>query len=58
MWQGGNQALLPPSSQGVAKDARPLRDRSFQSKMRQDIGTYLMHTGFDVAPQMLLVKVS
>ncbi|PIL23804.1 hypothetical protein GSI_13555 [Ganoderma sinense ZZ0214-1] len=51
MWQGGNQAAAPPSSQ--TKDTRPLRDRSFQAKMRQDVGTYLMNTGFDVVPQML-----
>ena len=51
MWQGGNQAAAPPSSQ--TKDTRPLRDRSFQAKMRQDVGTYLINTGFDVVPQML-----
>ena len=53
MWQGGNQAAAPPSSQTFAKDTRPLRDKSFQAKMRQDLGTYLMSTGFEVAPQML-----
>ena len=51
MWQGGNQGAAPPSSQ--SKDTRPLRDRSFQAKMRQDLGTYLVNTGFEVASQML-----
>ncbi|KAI0374672.1 hypothetical protein BV20DRAFT_986408 [Pilatotrama ljubarskyi] len=53
MWQGGSQGSAPPSSQTYAKDTRPLRDKSFQAKMRQDIGTFLMSTGFEVAPQML-----
>ncbi|KAI0742721.1 HEC/Ndc80p family-domain-containing protein [Daedaleopsis nitida] len=53
IWHGGNQAAAPPSSQPTAKDTRPLRDRSFQSKMRQEIGSYLMNTGFDVTPHML-----
>ncbi|KAH9854040.1 HEC/Ndc80p family-domain-containing protein [Lenzites betulinus] len=53
MWQGGSQGSSQPSSQSYAKDARPLRDRSFQAKMRQDIGMFLMNTGFEVAPQML-----
>ncbi|KAI0670594.1 HEC/Ndc80p family-domain-containing protein [Trametes maxima] len=52
MWQGGGQGSAPPSSQTM-KDTRPLRDRSFQAKMRQDVGTFLMSTGFEVAPQML-----
>ena len=51
MWQGGNQTAAPQASQ--AKDTRPLRDRSFQAKMRQDVGTFLNSTGFEVAPQML-----
>ncbi|KAI0831084.1 HEC/Ndc80p family-domain-containing protein [Trametes gibbosa] len=53
MWQGGSQGSSQPSSQSYAKDARPLRDRSYQAKMRQDIGMFLMNTGFEVAPQML-----
>ncbi|KAI0646849.1 HEC/Ndc80p family-domain-containing protein [Trametes meyenii] len=52
MWQGGGQGSAPPTSQ-TTKDTRPLRDRSFQAKMRQDVGTFLMSTGFEVAPQML-----
>ncbi|OSD02863.1 hypothetical protein PYCCODRAFT_1444929 [Trametes coccinea BRFM310] len=53
MWQGGSQSSAPPSSQTFAKDARPLRDRSFQAKMRQDVATFLISTGYEVAPQML-----
>ncbi|CDO70705.1 hypothetical protein BN946_scf184798.g20 [Trametes cinnabarina] len=53
MWQGGSQSSVPPSSQTFAKDTRPLRDRSFQAKMRQDIATFLISTGYEVAPQML-----
>ncbi|KAI0637190.1 HEC/Ndc80p family-domain-containing protein [Trametes polyzona] len=53
MWQGGSQGSAPPSSQSYAKDTRPLRDKSFQAKMRQDVGMFLMNTGFEVAPQML-----
>ncbi|KAI8998832.1 HEC/Ndc80p family-domain-containing protein [Trametes punicea] len=53
MWQGGNQNSALPSSQTYSKDTRPLRDRSFQAKMRQDVATFLISTGFDVAPQLL-----
>ncbi|KAH9901177.1 HEC/Ndc80p family-domain-containing protein [Cubamyces lactineus] len=53
MWQGGSQGSAPPSSQTYAKDTRPLRDKSFQAKMRQDVATFLISTGFEVAPQML-----
>ncbi|RPD65917.1 hypothetical protein L226DRAFT_183236 [Lentinus tigrinus ALCF2SS1-7] len=55
MWPGGNQGVAPPSSQGFAKDTRPLRDRSFQSKMRHDICAYLNShiDGPRIAPQTL-----
>ena len=53
MWQGGPQAAAQPSSQTFVKDTRPLREKPYQAKMRQDIGSYLVNTGFDVAPQML-----
>ena len=55
MWPGGNQGVAPPSSQGFAKDTRPLRDRSFQSKMRHDICSYLNNRieGTRIAPQTL-----
>ena len=52
MWQGA-QGVAQPSSQTSQRDTRDLRNRAYQSKMRQDIGNYLMQTGFDVAPQML-----
>lgn len=53
MWTGGNQGVAPPSSQGFAKDTRPLRDRSFQSKMRQDICAYLIRHDYHIVPQQL-----
>ncbi|KAI0781147.1 HEC/Ndc80p family-domain-containing protein [Trametes elegans] len=53
MWQGGSQGPAMPSGQTFMKDSRPLRERSYQAKMRQDIGQFLMSTGFEVAPQML-----
>lgn len=51
LWGGGAQ-MLPPSSQ-IFKDTRPLRDRQFQSKMRQDIFVFLQSAGFDIAPTTL-----
>lgn len=46
MWPSG--ALAPSSSQTV-KDTRPLRDRQYQTKMRQDILIYLQSSGFDIS---------
>ncbi|KAJ7489921.1 HEC/Ndc80p family-domain-containing protein [Mycena galericulata] len=48
MWGGGAPVSAPPSSQN-AKDSRPLRERSFQSTMKQDICAYLKGVGYDIA---------
>lgn len=50
MWAGG---ALPPSSSQTAKDTRPLRDRQYQTKMRQDILSYLQSSGFDISMSTL-----
>ena len=53
MWAGGAQAAAPSSSQGT-KDTRPLRDRPYQAKMRQDVYTWLKETDFEgIHPQTL-----
>ena len=33
----------------MVKDPRPLRDRSYQSKMRQDVVNYLNSSGFEIS---------
>lgn len=35
------------------KDSRPLRDRQYQVKMRQDIVTELQNSGYDIHPSTL-----
>lgn len=47
MWTGG-AVLSQPSSSQTVKDTRPLRDRQYQTKMRQDILSYLQSSGFDI----------
>lgn len=47
MWPGA-AAAGPPSSSQSGKDPRPLRDRSYQTKMRQEILTYLQTAGLDI----------
>ncbi|KAG6885070.1 hypothetical protein C0993_006149 [Termitomyces sp. T159_Od127] len=42
---GGNVA---PSGSQTLKDTRPLRDRQYQTKMRQDILSYLQGAGFEI----------
>ncbi|EIM90401.1 uncharacterized protein STEHIDRAFT_75157 [Stereum hirsutum FP-91666 SS1] len=49
MWGG---APMPPPPLPV-KDSRPLRDRQFQVKMRQDIVTELQNSGYDIHPSTL-----
>ena len=51
MW-GGPQAAAPTSSQGT-KDTRPLRDRQYQAKMRQEVYNWLKETEYDIHPQTL-----
>lgn len=48
VWPGG-PTLAPPSNSQTVKDARPLRDRHYQLKMRQDILNYLQSGGFDIS---------
>ncbi|KAF8162993.1 HEC/Ndc80p family-domain-containing protein [Crassisporium funariophilum] len=48
MW-GGGSALNAPSNSQPIKDSRPLRDRSYQTKMRQDVVNYLNGSGFEVS---------
>ena len=49
---GGQQGAAPSGSQGM-KDPRPLRDRSFQQKMRQDVYNWLKETEYDIHPTTL-----
>ncbi|TFK42900.1 HEC/Ndc80p family-domain-containing protein [Crucibulum laeve] len=53
MWTGGS-AMLPPSSSQTVKDVRPLRDKQYQAKMRQDILSYLQGTGYDIVMNTLI----
>lgn len=48
MWTGGAAVSAPPSSL-TTKDSRPLRERSFQSTMKQDICAYLKGAGYEIA---------
>ena len=53
MWAGGAQGAAASSSQGT-KDTRPLRDRQYQAKMRQDVYSWLKETEFEgIHPQTL-----
>ena len=52
MWPGGAQGTAPSGSQAT-KDSRPLRDRQFQAKMRQDVVTWLLDNGLNYSPQVL-----
>ncbi|KAJ7273496.1 HEC/Ndc80p family-domain-containing protein [Mycena haematopus] len=51
IWGGG--APLPPSGSQTQKDPRPLRDRPFQTQMKQDISAYLKSSGYDIAQATL-----
>ncbi|KAF7338476.1 putative kinetochore protein NDC80 [Mycena venus] len=50
-WVGG--APLPPTGSQTQKDPRPLRERAFQTQMKQDISTYLKGRGYDIAQTTL-----
>ncbi|KAG5645008.1 hypothetical protein DXG03_007285 [Asterophora parasitica] len=52
MW-GGGANLAPPSSSQTVKDTRPLRDRQYQTKMRQEIFSYLQSEGFEISMAIL-----
>lgn len=45
--------MAPPSAILVQKDNRPLRDRAYQGRMRQDIYSYLNDSGFEISMQAL-----
>ncbi|KAG6920000.1 hypothetical protein DXG01_013349 [Tephrocybe rancida] len=47
IWGGGVNA--PPPSSQTLKDTRPLRDRQYQTKMRQEILGYLQGAGFEIS---------
>jgi kinetochore protein NDC80 len=53
MWTGGAQAAPLPGILST-KDTRPLRDRPYQTKMRQDILSFLQSTRYDITMQTLL----
>lgn len=51
MWVGGSQGAVQPGSQTMmTKDPRPLRDRQFQSRMRQDVYGWLVSSGYEITP--------
>ncbi|KAG1756285.1 HEC/Ndc80p family-domain-containing protein [Suillus paluster] len=52
IWTGG-ASLAPPSSSQTFKDPRPIRERSYQSKMKQEIYSWLQATEFDISMQTL-----
>ncbi|THU99358.1 hypothetical protein K435DRAFT_777030 [Dendrothele bispora CBS 962.96] len=52
LWPRGAPVAAPSGSQ-VAKDPRPLRDKGFQQKERQDILEYLKGAGLDINMQRL-----
>jgi kinetochore protein NDC80 len=54
MWAGGAQPSDLPSTSQPRKDARPLRERAFQAKLRQDILTWLPTTGYDIDKNVLM----
>ncbi|KZT11476.1 uncharacterized protein LAESUDRAFT_272490 [Laetiporus sulphureus 93-53] len=50
-WGGQGGPLI--GSQGSIKDSRPLRERPYQAKMRQEVVTWLTSNGCDVSSQIL-----
>ncbi|EIW85247.1 hypothetical protein CONPUDRAFT_98128 [Coniophora puteana RWD-64-598 SS2] len=50
---GGNALVAGPSGSQTMKDPRPIRERSFQAKMRSEIFTWLQATEYDIAPSTL-----
>ncbi|KAG1891512.1 HEC/Ndc80p family-domain-containing protein [Suillus subluteus] len=52
VWTGG-VSLAPPSGSQTFKDPRPIRERSYQSKMKQEIYSWLQATEFDISMQTL-----
>jgi len=52
LWGGGAGALLPAVNQPV-KDPRPLRDRQYQTKMRQELVSWLQSANYDISMHIL-----
>ncbi|KAJ7134966.1 HEC/Ndc80p family-domain-containing protein [Mycena crocata] len=52
MWTGGG-AAMPPSGSQTTKDPRPLRERGFQTQMKQEIFGYLKEMRYDIAQSTL-----
>src|SRR6266702_331585 len=52
LW-GSGAGVPPPVAAQVLKDTRPLRDRQYQTKMRQDIVSWLGGTEYDISIQTL-----
>ena len=46
--------VLQPAAIQPLKDSRPLRDRQYQTKMRQDIVSWLQSTEYDISMQTLM----
>ncbi|CCM02890.1 uncharacterized protein FIBRA_05004 [Fibroporia radiculosa] len=53
MWVGPGQGAAQGSGKGSTKDSRPLRDRQFQAKMRQDIVTWMIDNGLEIQSGVL-----
>ncbi|KAI6010177.1 HEC/Ndc80p family-domain-containing protein [Pisolithus marmoratus] len=49
----GNAVLSAPSGSQPLKDPRPIRERAYQSKMRQEIFSWLHATGYEISMQTL-----
>ncbi|KAI6133409.1 HEC/Ndc80p family-domain-containing protein [Pisolithus croceorrhizus] len=49
----GNAAISAPSGSQTLKDPRPIRERAYQSKMRQEIFSWLHATGYEISMQTL-----
>ncbi|KAF9227997.1 hypothetical protein BS17DRAFT_774616 [Gyrodon lividus] len=52
VWTSG-AALPAPSGSQTLKDPRPIRERSYQAKMRQEIFSWLQGTGYEISMQTL-----
>ncbi|KIK93506.1 hypothetical protein PAXRUDRAFT_828900 [Paxillus rubicundulus Ve08.2h10] len=52
VWTGG-AALAAPSGSQTLKDPRPIRERSYQAKMRQEIFSWLQGTEYEISMQTL-----